>query len=112
MFSGVFPSKNKNKFMSNQILISMPIDEFWKQIQDVIKKILVENIPEVSDEPKVEFLTRKEVAKLLKISLPTLGEYTKNGILIGYRLGNHVRYKRHEIDEAGKIINSIKYRKG
>ena len=98
--------------MSNQILISIPIDEFWKQTQEVIKKILLENIPEVSDEPKVEFLTRKEVCKILKISLPTLGEYTKNEILRGYRFGNHVRYKRHEIDESGKFINSIKYRKG
>lgn len=46
------------------------------------------------------FLTRKETAKILRISLPTLNEITKSGVLPGYRLRGRVLYKVSEIDSA------------
>lgn len=48
----------------------------------------------------IEFLTRKEVAKLLKVSLVTLSEWNKKGILKPYRIGKLIRYKKPEIEEA------------
>jgi excisionase family DNA binding protein len=51
-----------------------------------------------------EYLTRKEVAKILKVSLVTLSDWNKKGVLKPYRLGNLIRYKRAEIDEALKVI--------
>lgn len=50
-----------------------------------------------------EYLTRKEVAKILKVSLVTLSDWNKKGVLKPYRLGNLIRYKREEIDQA--LIN-------
>ena len=47
-----------------------------------------------------EYLTRKEVAKILKVSLVTLSDWNKKGILKPYRLGNLIRYKRSELDTA------------
>ena len=52
-----------------------------------------------------EFLTRKEVSKLLKVSLVTLTDWNKKGILKPYRLGNLIRYKRAELEEALISIN-------
>jgi excisionase family DNA binding protein len=53
-----------------------------------------------------EFLTRKETTALLGISLVTLGEWTKQGIVQSYRIGTRVRYKRAEIETAlSKTIN-------
>ena len=53
-----------------------------------------------------EYLTRKEVAKILKISLVTLHDWNKKKILNPYRLGNLIRYKSSEIDDALILINS------
>lgn len=47
-----------------------------------------------------ELLTRKDAAGVLRITLPTLREYTKRGILKGYRIGSRVRYKRSEVIAA------------
>ena len=46
------------------------------------------------------YLTRQEVAKILKISLVTISDWNRKGILKPYRLGNLVRYKSSELDQA------------
>lgn len=48
------------------------------------------------------FLTRKETAKLLGISLPTLDSYTRKGIIKARVLGNIIRYEYYE------VMNSLK----
>lgn len=52
-----------------------------------------------------EYLTRKEVAKILKVSLVTLSDWNKKGVLKPYRLGNLIRYKTSEIEESLIAIN-------
>lgn len=49
-----------------------------------------------ADKPE-RFLTRGEVARLLKITLPTLHDWTKKGLLKAYRIGNRIRYKEAEV---------------
>ena len=56
--------------------------------------------------------TRKEVADLLGISLPSLHNYTKTGRIRAYRLGNSVRYKMEDIEQALQNTKSIKYLRG
>lgn len=46
------------------------------------------------------YLTRGEVAKQLQISLPTLHNYTKEGLIKSYRIGGKVRYKAEDIEKA------------
>lgn len=53
-----------------------------------------------------EYLTRKEVAKLLRISLVTLHSYTKKGMIPAYRIGCRVLYKFNEVSCS---INRINY---
>ena len=55
-----------------------------------------------------EYLTRQEVAEILKVSLVTLSDWNKKKILNPYRLGNLIRYKRSEIEQALISINSKK----
>ena len=52
-----------------------------------------------------EYLTRKEVSEILKVSLVTLSDWNKKGILKPYRLGNLIRYKSKEIENALISIN-------
>jgi excisionase family DNA binding protein len=44
-----------------------------------------------------EFLTAREVSKLLGVSLVTLDKWRKNGTLKSYRFGSRIRYKKIEI---------------
>lgn len=55
-----------------------------------------------------EYLTRQEVADILKVSLVTISDWNKKKVLNPYRLGNLIRYKRSEIEQALICINSKK----
>lgn len=63
---------------------------------------LVTAAPASPVQPEERYLTRQEVAELLRISLPTLNELTKDGAIPSYRIGNStsVRYKSSEIEKA------------
>lgn len=50
--------------------------------------------------PQTEYLTRREAAHLLGVSLPTLNEWSKNGTVKGYRIASRVRYKRAELEQS------------
>ncbi|MDV7187633.1 helix-turn-helix domain-containing protein [Lutibacter sp. TH_r2] len=55
-----------------------------------------------------EYLTREEVATILKISMSTISDWNRKGILNPYRLGNTIRYKSNELDQVLIQINSKK----
>lgn len=59
----------------------------------------------VIPQPDTALLTRKEVAKMLDISLPTLHNWVKNGTIQAYRIGNKVRFKKSEVLQALQSIN-------
>jgi excisionase family DNA binding protein len=65
-------------------------------------KQLVQNFQPVKPS---EYVTRQEARKLLKVSLATISDWNKKGILKPYRLGNLIRYKRSELDQALININ-------
>jgi excisionase family DNA binding protein len=59
-----------------------------------------------SFEPKspTEYLTRTEVAELLKCDLSTVHNWTKKGKLVKHCIGNRAYYKRSEVESAIKEI--------
>ncbi len=85
-----------------------------QQLADDLSNKVIKNIENYFNSktaaPATEqmFETRKDAAALLGISLPTLGEYTKTGIIKGYRIGSRVRYKRSELEAALIQIQSAK----
>lgn len=46
------------------------------------------------------YITRREVATLFKISLVTVHDWTRKGLLQAYKIGNRVYYKRAEVEAA------------
>ena len=44
-----------------------------------------------------EFLTRKETAAKLRITLPTLHNWTREGLIKSYKLGGRVLYNTTEV---------------
>jgi len=81
--------------MDKTIFLNFPLDEFEDLQKTWITEVL--NSTKISKEKDEELLTREETANILGISLPTLNEYSKKGIIPAYRIGSRVRYKKSEI---------------
>lgn len=84
-----------------------------EEFSETLRLIVREEISAIqTKELTPRFLTRQEVANLLKISLPTLNEYTRTGIIKGSRIGSRILYDEISIKEAVKDIPTLKYRRG
>ncbi|MFC5978894.1 helix-turn-helix domain-containing protein [Flavobacterium salmonis] len=88
--------------MNNQIFLNGITIE---QLAEILKPMLAVNAQEQiqSGNP---FLTRDEVCELLSFNKTSLWKHTKSGRLKSYGIGNRVYYKRDEVLEAVKPINS------
>ncbi|WP_454985887.1 helix-turn-helix domain-containing protein [Capnocytophaga bilenii] len=73
-----------------------------------LKSLLMEGVQQVINQIREEFqpktptqyLTRKQVAKMLDINLTTLNNWTNKGVLISYGIQGRVYYKRDEVERA------------
>lgn len=80
--------------METKIYFSISLDEFKKIISDAIKEA-GDKIPlKVPDE---ELISRKETAKILGVSLPTLWDWSNKGVIPSYKIGSKVMYKKSEV---------------
>jgi excisionase family DNA binding protein len=61
-------------------------------------------------EPKTptEWLTRQEVADLLKVDLSTLFNWNKKGRLVPYGIGHRVLYKRSDVEQSLILLGTKK----
>jgi excisionase family DNA binding protein len=83
------------------------------ELSDLTAKKVVEQIKELYlEQPKrEEFLTSKETAKLLRITLPTLTDYCQRGLIPSYRIGRNIRYKKSEIEQFVNGSLRFKYKR-
>jgi len=89
------------------------VSELQNIISETVRNEFKNHIPKQPSNKKTDIYgTRKEVAKELKVSLPTLTEYTKNGTIKGYRIGGRVLYKWNDVFESLELIQSLKYKRG
>lgn len=83
-----------------------------EKLGEIVKNAINEAIKSIPKEqpkqPNEVFLTRKEVAKLLKISLPTLNEHSKNGKIRSYLIGGRVLYRQSDILNSLHEVRAIK----
>jgi excisionase family DNA binding protein len=75
-------------------------------IDEKLQERFKELVKEFQPKEPVDFLTRKETAELLKISLVTLHQWTNKGILKAYKFGNKTYFSRKEI--TSQLFNSNK----
>jgi hypothetical protein len=81
------PFENLDKRQSN-------IENILLDISHTVTELKQNFVPK---EPP-EFMTRGEVAEMLKVDLSTLFNWNKKGKLIPYGIGNRVYYKRSDIE--------------
>ncbi len=84
----------------------MNAEELSKLIEKAVSHAINSKSPDIGATKNAEYyLSRKEVANLFRISLPTLLQYTKTGKLKGHRIGRRVLFKPKEVEAA---LNPIK----
>jgi len=76
-----------------------------------IENLILSLKEEKPDNKKSGYLTRHQAAELLHLTLPTLLQYTKAGLIKAYRIGTRVLYTEEAIQEALKEIPTLKYRR-
>lgn len=90
--------------MDNNLLLSpIPLPELIAQIRTMIKEELAAAQPSPA-ETENGYLTRKEAAELLSITLPTLQQRILDGTFKAYRVGRRVYLKAAEVDKSMKRI--------
>lgn len=95
--------------MENSVLIT---NTTTQELSEAFRTIVREELSLLnSKDENPKYLTRIEVCKLLKISLPTLNEYTKKGVVTGSRVGSRILYDETSVKEAVKQIPTFKYQR-
>lgn len=82
--------------MAKIIIYEISPEEFG----NLIRESLIEIIPQLLKSNDPVYLTRKQTADFLGVSLVTLHAWTKNGLLTKYRISNRIRYSKSEVEET------------
>lgn len=92
-------------------LNGLSLPEFYNELEKVISAIVKKELSQLIEQTKKDkYLTRKEVIKLLKISLPTLNDWTKRKLITAKKIGTRVLYKESDIEAA--LNNDISNNRG
>lgn len=89
---------------TNIFLQGLTLDELNLRLLNGIDERIYD-LTKITKKDPIEYWTREEMAKKLSISLPTLHDWTKKGILKAYRMGNRVYFKSNEVDQCLRPIN-------
>ena len=96
--------------MGQILFTGIKVDDLLLQIERLIDAKL--SITPKPQENQSGYYSRKEVAKLLKITLPTLHDWTREGLLKSYKIGTRVLYKPSEVKDALEKSITFKHKKG
>ena len=97
--------------MAKLMLSTLELSDIKKVFEEVLENKLRNFNPQPEKEG-LKLLSRKDTAKLLCISLPTLHEWTKTGIVKAHRIGNRILYKLEEVNGALNMIQTSKNGRG
>lgn len=88
--------------MKNEVtqLHNISPEDFKNDILSGVQKQLEKFSQNFKPKDPTVWLSRKEVSELLGISLVTIHDWGKKGILKPYKMGNRVRFKRSEIEQT------------
>lgn len=96
--------------MEKHVFFSCSLEELEKLVQECIKSELNNHLA-IAPSTKTEFISRKKVTSMLGISLVTLGDYCKRGVIPSYRIGCRVLFKEHEVIESVIQVKSIRHKR-
>jgi excisionase family DNA binding protein len=96
--------------MEQIIFTSVRLDQLQNLFSEAIRNELNKFQPPAPPD-KEKYITRKETAQILGVSLVTIHSWTKTGLITGYRIGTRIRFKESEILESLNKVQTLKYRR-
>lgn len=78
-------------------ITEVSIDELAEKVADKLLLKIENYLKELNKPKNNKLLTRKEVAEMLRVSLVTVGVWSKVGILNPIRMGNRIFFNEQEI---------------
>jgi hypothetical protein len=82
---------------------------FQEALREAVSQA-IKNQETISD-PDPVFYSRLDVARILKISLPTVDRYTNLGLLEANRVGNRILYKKEVVLNSLDSLQSRKHKR-
>ena len=83
--------------MNNIIIEKVTLRELQEMFSNVLESKIEYLKPRNQSSNETKFLTRKETAEILRISLPTLTDWTRQGFLNTINIGRRVLYSYSEV---------------
>ena len=81
-------------------ITELTTNELKSLLKESVKQEFNQLIEEILCKTPTQYLTRKQVAKMLDINLTTLNNWTNRGVLTSYGIQGRVYYKRDEVERA------------
>ena len=97
--------------MEKVVLVGITTQELTEIIRSTIEEYQKSRPEKPLTKFPEEFLNRFQVAKLLKVSLATLNDWTKKGYIPAYRIGNRVLFKKEDVLSSLQQVKSLKYKR-
>lgn len=86
--------------MSQEIYLKgLTPDQLSEMIRESVREE-INNIKPPKPKSETKYLTRKETARRLKVSLVTLTDWVNRGKLKAYKIGGRVLFRENEVEEA------------
>ncbi len=95
--------------MEHMLFTQLTIPELRKVFRQELEKYDADkqnNSPLTQPPAEIKYLSRKEAAKRLSVSLPTLQDWVKKGIISAYRINSRVLFKENELLAAPSRIKT------
>jgi excisionase family DNA binding protein len=97
--------------MEKVLLVHSDDNQFINQLAEKVAEIILPAIQQPVQPPKPEkvYLTRKETAKALDVSPPTVDRFVADKLLTKYGTGKSARFRSDEVEAFYENQNKYKY---
>lgn len=95
--------------MQTSLLINISLDQLGEIIRENVKAEIADLAIKAMPDESPEYLSRKEVGRLLRISLVTVDDWANKGLLKRCRVGTRTRFKTSEVKAFADSPNGRKY---
>lgn len=96
--------------MSKEIYLNgLTTDQLSEMIRESVRDEM-QNIKPPKPKSEVKYLTRKETARRLKVSLVTLTDWVNRGKIKAHKIGGRVLFRECDVEEAVAQIIPLKHR--
>lgn len=86
------------------LFVAMPFDEFQERIEKMIDHSLEKFINKPSQTQTEELLSIEEVCALLHVSKVTIHKWKKRKLILSYRIGRKIYFKKQELINSMKLL--------